>query len=220
MPKTIEVLLKRVQITENGEDRVTDAATVLSVSLSYPNALTPTRSSVKALKLKDNSDIDFATARDPDTNLPYTYADRVIFKESIHGKTMLQVGMATVHKTSKLEKFLAGLFGAVFGAAWKLLVGGITNVIAGAAVETVGAAHVKTFEVDDEKSNPIGEGSVEFDENSIPASPVSIQLVAPKDLVVDRLEFPQGSSQPKKVKVKLLAKGQKNGVVELEVNTI
>src|SRR6185295_10352777 len=142
------------------------------------------------------TDIDFSTATNPETNKPYTYTDRIIFKETIQGRTELTVALATVHKTSKLEKFLAGLFGAVFGAAWKLLVGGISNVIAGAAVETVGAEHVKSFEVDDEKSNPIGEGSVAFDENSIPNSPLAVPLTAPADLTVEKFKLVPPNPQP------------------------
>lgn len=220
MPKTVEVLLKRVQIGENGEDGVATAATIFTVSLAYPNAVTPTRSTVKTLKLKDNANIDFATGSNPATNRPYTYADRIIFKEMIHGKTALTVALATVHKTSKLERFLAGLFGAVFGAAWKLLVGGITNVLVGAAVETVGAAHVKSFEADDEHSNPIGEGYLEFDESNLPTSPLSIPLIAPDDLTVEKFQFVGSNPQPQRVKVRLLSKGQANGTIELELRTI
>jgi hypothetical protein len=218
MATTIEVLLKRVQIGQNGEDEIAAAATLLSASLAYPNEITPTRTSVKALKLKDNADIDFSAGTDPATNAPYTYADRVVFKETIRGKTALTVALATVHKTPKLEKFLAGVFGAVFGAAWKLVVGGITNVLAGAAVEAVGAAHVKSLESEDEQSNPIGEAFLEFDDNSIPTSPIVLQLRAPADLTIEK--FVLVSGKPQRVKVQLLTKGQNNGVVELEVRTI
>jgi hypothetical protein len=220
MPKNVEVLLKRVQVGENGEDGITTATTLLSISLTYPNVLTPTRSTVKALKLTDNTDIDFSVDLNPDTGRPYSYSDRIVFKETIQGNTSLIVGMATVHKTAKLDKFLAGFFGAVFAGAWKLLLGGITNVIAGAAVENVAATHVKSFEIEDEKSNPIGEGVVEFNESSLPASPVTVALTAPDDLTVEKFQLMPGSGQPKRVKVKLLTKGQANGVVELELRTL
>lgn len=136
------------------------------------------------------------------------------------GHTSLRVALATVHKTSKLEKLLASVFGSVFSAAWKLLVGGITNVLLGAAVEAVGAAHVKSFEVDDEHSSPIGDGFVEFDDSALPPMPVRIPLVASDDVIVTKFQFPQGGGQPQKVDVKILAKGADNGFVELEVRAI
>lgn len=117
MARTIEVLLKRVAVRENGELRRGDAASLLSFSLAYPNPVTPEWTTVKALKLSDNADIDYTRDRHPDTDRPYTFTDRIVFKETIAGRTELTVSLATVIRTSKLEKFLASVFGAVFDAA-------------------------------------------------------------------------------------------------------
>jgi hypothetical protein len=220
MAKNIQVLLNSITVAENGEEGVAAAATLVSISLTYPNTQSTSLSTVKGLKLKDSTKIDFVTGVNPDTNKPYTYSDRIVFKASLVGKTSLNVGVATVHKTSKLEALLVSIFGAVFGAAWKLLVGGITNVLVGAAVETVGAAHVKSFEAADEHSNPIGDGFLEFEEGQLPPSPITIQLIVPDDLTVERFEFPQGGGQPQKVKKKILSKGANNGTIELELKEI
>lgn len=220
MAQNIEVILRTVSIQENGEDDVTTAATLLTTTLTYPNTQTSSLSTVKSMKVKDNTIIDFAGGQNPDTNKPYTYEDRIVFKATLVGRTSLQVAAATVHKTSKLEQLLVSVFGSVFTAAWKLLVGGITNVLVGAAVEAVGAAHVDTFQVADEHSNPIGAGFIEFDENNLPASPVRIRLVATDNLSIDRFQFPIGGGQPQKVTVPILTKGADNGYVEFDVRAI
>jgi hypothetical protein len=221
MSKTIQILLKRLEVGENGEDANTTATTLLSVSLICPNPLTQQRSTVKSVKLADNANIDYAGGTNPATGQPYSFEDRVFFKETIQGRTALTVSLATVHKTSKFETLLGQIFGAVFGAAWKLLVGGITNVFANAAVEAVGSAHVKSFEAGDEKSNAIGDAVLEFDDGHIPSSPLRLPLTVPDDVFVKRLQGPAGGgAAPQQVSVKILAKGQNNGFIELEVTEV
>jgi len=213
--QTLEIRLVGISVPQNGVHDRAVAASVLTATLLYPNPSTPGRTTVKAVQLPAGQPIDYRQPN-PSTGQPYRWADRVLFKDTVEGRTELELQLVTVHKTPKAEKFFAGMFGAMFGAAWTLLTGGIGNVIVGAAATTLGNAHVKSFELEDEQIHALGETAFEMDDTT--RGTQRLALTAPKDVWVQRYTLVNGKGVFQRQQV--LTKGSPNGWIDVEIQAV
>jgi len=216
----VELLLNRIKVLENAETGDFKAATFVHFSLVWPNVVTSTRHSVKALKLQSGLEVDYVNGINPDTNRPYSYTDRIIFKEEIVGRTELTTSVVTVEQTPRVAKVLATLFGVAVDVAWTLAVGGVANVIVGAAMDNLGQSFGRRFGIRSERSTPIGDALLPIDEKNPPQAPQSITLIAPEDVTISQLVMDSEDDRAYHVTRQVCHKNGPNGFVEIEVNLI
>jgi len=222
MARTIEIVLDRVYVRENGRLKEGNAVNALVATLIYPSPGNPSVKSIKTFRLRDDRRIDFA-AVDPDTGVPYTYADRILFKEDVYGSSELIIEMTKVEKPSTFERFFSKVIGAIFGAAWGAVTGGIGNVILGAVVKTAADAHVESFKIgdDEDEVQSIGRAAVTVPvEGSEAVQQVMLPLTVPEDVEEWTLRLVPGKPEPERKKEKLLRKNEQNGEVTLTVRIL
>jgi hypothetical protein len=176
--KTLEISLDRLEIQQNGEFLNREGRNVLSASLVYPAPGRPLLTTMKSLKLEQNQTIDFATGADPVTKKPYTWSDRLLFKEDVVERALLTVQLTDVVTAPAFEKFVAAVFGSAATAAWAAFTGGIGNVALAGAAEAIGAAHLDSLKIDGDTVYVLGATSIEIDLAQ------SLPLQATRDLIV------------------------------------
>jgi hypothetical protein len=171
------------------------------------------------MKLRDHYTEDFATGVDPVTGRPYTWCDRLLFKEELHGRALLRIQLVDVEKPSTFEKFLVAMFGATFKAAWGLLTGGISNVILGAVAETAAAAHLESIK-EEERVFVIGEAEVTLqDVDELPRQ-LQLELTVPERVLRHRLVYDQDTGKYVRTGEMLLQKGVVNGTVQITLRDV
>ena len=111
--KVLEITLKSLTVQRNGEITRPEGRNLLTATLIYPGPGKPTVTTVKPLQLGEGTTVDFDAA-------PYTYADRILFKEEVIGPTLLVAHLTDVEVPTKVTKFMVGMFSTVFTAAWGL----------------------------------------------------------------------------------------------------
>lgn len=224
MSRTFELSLKSLSIEENGDIRKKTASNGLVVSLVYPTPGKPVVTTVKELRLTDDQVIDFDQGVNPGTGQPYTWSERILLKEEIEGSSYLIVELTDVEELGKLDRFMAALFKNVFKAAWGLFTEGIGNVLLGAVSESIGAAHLESFDVKGEKVNIIGKAELVLDGAALPAagsaSDIELDLIVPKKVETTVAVFDPNTHKPVRTKKTVLAKGAQNGEVVLTLKAL
>lgn len=224
MPKALEVSLKELSISENGDIRREKASNALSVSLVYPTVGKPLVSTVKELRLKDDQTVRFTVDDNPSTNEPYTWAERVLLKEQILERAELVVQLTDVEKVAKLDRFLAKVFKKAYEALWGLATAGISNVLLGAVTESIAAVHLESFKLKGEEVRIIGRAQRELEAASLPpagqSQDLTLELEVPKDVETVVARFNPQTHKPVRTKKKVLKKGDRNGQIVLTVRTL
>jgi hypothetical protein len=211
--KVLEITLKSLTIQHNGEITRQDGHNLLTVSLIYPGPGKPTITTVKPLSLGEGMTVNFDAA-------PYTYADRILFKEEVIGPTLLVAQLTDVEVLSKFNKFMAGLFSTAFSAAWSAFAPGGGNLLLAAATHSVAALQLDTLKTTDgDRLYVIGRASLPIDTaQALPAG--TVPLVVPADVKRDKFVFAPGSSQPIKKEQFILAAGQQNGSITFGIREL
>jgi hypothetical protein len=203
--KVLEITLRSLRVERNGEITRPEGSNLLTATLIYPGPGKPTVTTVKPLQLGERTTVDFTAA-------PYTYAERILFKEEVVGPTLLVAQLTDVEVPSKVTKFMIGMFSTLFTAAWGLASPPGTNLILAAATHSVASLHLNTLRVDDERLYVIGQASLAIDaDQELPAA--TLPLTVPADVVRDKYVFPPGSSQPTRKDQLVLKAGQQNGSI-------
>jgi hypothetical protein len=224
MPKTVEILLKELRVQENGEIPEGEARNLLHVALAYPGPGHGLVSTTKVLKLRDNQTIDFAGGTDEATGERYSFTDRVLFKEAICGRCTLVVQLTAVQELSFLERVLQKVFGTAFQLAWAAVTKGVGNVFLGRVAESAAALHLGSLKTED-AVDVIGAASLDLDAAALPApgaaaTDAALDLKAPRAVVQMRARFNPNTHQPERVPHTLLAAGQVNGRLTLELRVV
>ncbi len=210
--KVLEITLKSLTVQRNGEITRPEGRNVLTVTLIYPGPGKPTVTTVKPLQLGEESTTNFEAA-------PYTYADRILFKEEVIGPTLLIAQLTDVEVPSRVTRFMVGMFSTLFTAAWGLAAPPGTNLILAAATHQVAALHLETLRVDDQQLYVIGRASLPIDpDGDLPAAPVP--LIVPADVARDKFVFPPGGSQPIRKEQLVLKAGQQNGSITFGIRSL
>jgi hypothetical protein len=211
--KVLEITLKSLTIQHNGEITREEGRNLLTVTLIYPGPGRPTVTTVKPLRLGEGMTVNFEAE-------PFTYADRILFKEEVIGPTLLVVQLTDVEVPSRITRFVAGFFATAFRAAWDLLTPPGTNLILAAATHSVAALHLDTLKLDDGgQLYVIGRASLPIDaDQELPAGTVT--LTVPADVTRDRFVFPPGSSQPIRKEQLVLKAGQQNGSITFGIRAL
>jgi hypothetical protein len=210
--KVLEITLKSLTVQHNGEITRPEGRNLLTATLIYPGPGKPTVTTVKPLQLGEGTTIDFEAA-------PYTYADRILFKEEVIGPTLLVVHLTDIEVPSRVTKFMVGMFSTLFTSAWGLAAPPGTNLILAAATHSVAALHLGSLKVDDERLYVIGRASLPIDpDQDLPAGP--LPLTVPADVARDKFVFPPGSSQPSRKEQLVLKAGQQNGSITLGIRSL
>jgi hypothetical protein len=211
--RILEITLKSLTVQKNGEVTRPDGQNQLTVSLIYPCPGKPTVTTSRPLTLGEGTAIDYDAA-------PYTYADRILFKEEVMGPTMLVVQLTDVEVPSKVTKFMTGLFSSVFSTAVSLFAPG-SNLILAAATNSAAALELDALQLDGgEQLYVIGAASLEIDSANLPASPVTLTLTVPRDVNRDKFVFPPGSSKPIQKGQFILKAGQQNGSITFGIREL
>jgi hypothetical protein len=212
--RVLEITLKSLTVQKNGEVTRQDGQNLLTVSLIYPCPGKPTVTTTRPLALGEGTTIDYDAA-------PYTYANRILFKEEVVGSTMLVVQLTDVEVPSKVTKFMAGLFSSVFSAAVNVFAPGGSNLILAAATHSAAALELDALQLSDgEQLYVIGAASLEIDTANLPANPVTLTLTVPRDVNRDKFVFPPGSSQPSRKEQFILKAGQQNGSITFGIREL
>lgn len=213
--RVLEITLKSLTVQKNGEVTRQGGQNLLTVSLIYPCPGKPTVTTARPLRLGEGETINFDAA-------PYTYANRVLFKEEVIGPTVLVVQLTDVEVLTKFDKFLAGLFTSVFSAAFTALAPGGSNLIFAAAANSVAALHLDTLRLSDsnERLYVIGAASQEI----LPDSPLPMDailpLTVPSDVNRDKFVFKEGTSQAVRKEQLILKAGQQNGSITFGIREL
>jgi hypothetical protein len=211
--RILEITLKSLTVQKNGEVTRPDGQNQLTVSLIYPCPGKPTLTTTRPLTLGEGTAIDYDAA-------PYTYADRILFKEEVMGPTMLVVQLTDVEVPSKVTKFMTGLFSSVFSTAVSLFAPG-SNLILAAATNSAAALELDALQLDGcEQLYVIGAASLEIDSANLPASPVTLTLTVPRDVNRDKFVFPPGGGKPVKKEQFILKAGQQNGSITFGIREL
>lgn len=197
--------LEALTIPQNGS-LAKEVPATLSVALYYPRPGYPVLVTAKPLgSLADGHSTNYA-APNPATGQPYTWPERILFKEEIEGEAFLLVHVK-VGKTG-LEKFLDGLLKGLFGAAAGTIASPYLAAVGGSILQTV-------FQTkDDDDSRSIAAGGLLITE-ATPAGVLTIGLTAPSD-VVERGPVRDGPQVVIKDQT-LLTKDQPNGSIQVRV---
>jgi hypothetical protein len=212
--RVLEITLKSLTVQKNGEVTRQDGRNLLTVSLIYPCQGKPTVSTVKPLRLGEGTTLNFDAA-------PYTYADRILFKEEVIGPTLLIAQLTDVEVPSKVTKFMTGLFSSVFSAALNVFAPGGSNLILAAATHSAAALELDALRLaDGEQLYVIGATSLEI----LPDTPLPMDairpLTVPGDVNRDIFVFPPGGSQPSRKEELILKAGQQNGSITFGIREL
>jgi len=212
--RVLEITLKSLTVQKNGEVTRQDGQNLLTVSLIYPCPGKPTVSTVKPLRLGEGTTLNFDAA-------PYTYADRILFKEEVIGPTLLVAQLTDVEVPSRVTKFMTGLFSSVFSTALSVLAPGGSNLILAAATHSAAALELDSLRMSDgEQLYVIGATSLEI----LPDTPLPMDairpLVVPADVDRDKLVFKEGTSQAVRKEQFILKAGQQNGSITFGIREL
>lgn len=213
--RILEITLKSLTVQKNGEVTRQDGRNLLTVSLIYPCPGKPTVTTARPLRLGEETTINYDAA-------PYTYADRILFKEQVIGPTLLVVQLTDVEVPTKFDKFMAGLFSSVFSSALSVFAPGGSNLILAAATNSVAALHLNSLKLsgDDERLYVIGAASLEIlPDTALPLDAI-LPLTVPSDVNRDKFVFAQGTNQPTKKEQLILKAGQQNGSITFGIREL
>jgi hypothetical protein len=207
---TFVVSLDRLEVSENGSlDKKCEA--YLVATLYFPRSgVSQVVSARKLPPLTDGFALDTASVN-PVTEKPFSWAEKVLFKEEVVGKAYLSVHV----KTGKggVEKFLDGLVKGLFGAAAGTLASPYVGVVVSAALGEI----FPKGEGEDLAS--VGAAELDFDPADIAQSAErTLSLFAPA-AVVKRVPAFDGPSTVTKDRV-LLSAGQVNGKITLSFTQV
>jgi hypothetical protein len=216
---TFEIQLLRLGLAESGRlERDTRGNNLLTATLLYPSAAKATVTTVKGFKLRDDQVIDL-TGKNPATDSPFSYGDRVLFKEEIQGECELVLEVTDVEQPSTLDKVITGIIGAVFKGAWAIVTGGISNIVLGAVVGAASGAHLSSLSSEGDQVRVLGRASVPLhadmqdDQREVP-------LVVPGDVELTQVVLKPGGSSGYDLKKTVLKRGSINGRVVLRIRRL
>lgn len=209
-----ELSLSSLKVTESFRLDDNDINT-LTVTLFYPRSGVPAITTVKSLKLVDKQTIDFVNGTNPETGAPYGLPDRTVFREEVLGGAFhLAAFLTAIDKPSKLDEFMALLFGTVFKGLWEAAGAGATNLILAGVVSAVGAAHVGSFKREKDPIYCIGKGERQLDLASF-EGPLDLSLEVPEDIAREGFSRVTGGKKPQLTELVKLKKSAKNGSLGL-----
>jgi hypothetical protein len=199
-----QIALRKVRVIENGRAEVGGAINALSATLYYPREGIPAITSVRSLSLEDNQELDYSTQ---------PFQRQVLFKELIKGTAMLEVEITSKITVSRLDKFLAKIFGTVAKAAIGTVTG-MGSILTGA----IATASGPLFDLAKPKDQilVIGRGAMPIDGNT-PVGAFPIQLSVPTEIQLQQTKTQNGKTVRR---TKTLRENFVNGMVTFEITKI
>lgn len=183
MPAILELYLEHLQVVENGRDREDEGVNALAATLYYPRENVPSVTAIRPLHdtLRDRGTLDYS--RRP-------LHERLLFKQTIRGSSMLSLTLSATTHASKLDRF----FHRVLGAAWIAGIGTLTGVIGAIPSAILGHTSASLFDLatPEDRITVIGRGIYpireDMDDQHIP-----VQLALRQELVVTKTEQRDGA---------------------------
>ncbi len=217
MPTLFEVKLKSITVNENGyiEEK---GLTLFEASLLYPKDGVPLVQAVTTLNLKDGEEYDVAAEHNKAIGSCLqegVLKKELLFKQVVHGASLLEINLGAKEKTNDIEKILLKLLGVGAVAAIGTIsgVGAIVTAVAGSATGTL----FSQLEPKDDIKN-IGKAFFEIDENTRDDI-YSINLYVPKKIKITKATYDR-THDKWNVEKKELEKCYKNGVARVGIKKI
>ncbi len=216
---TFEIQLLRLGLAESGRlERGKRGNNLLTATLLYPSAAKATVTTVKAFKLRDDQVID-VTGVNPSTGEPFSYGDRVLFKEEIEGECELVLEVSDVEQPTTLDRIITGIIGAAFKGAWAIVTGGISNIVLGAVVGAASGAHLKALSTEGDQVRVLGRASVAL-QSDMKSGEREVPLVVPDEVELTQVVLKPGGSSGHDVKKTVLKRGSVNGRVVMRIRRL
>ncbi len=172
MSSVLQITLKDVLVIENGRAEAgVEGVNSLSATLYYPHAGTPAVTSMRPLRLQDNELLDY-------TQQPFK--EQLLFKERIHGDSVLEVEISAIEKASRFEKLVAKLMGVAATTGAGLIPG--LGVIATAVVTSATGSVFALADPGDE-IRVIGRGAMPIRED-VPEGDFVVNLAVPQQIAL------------------------------------
>ena len=210
--KLIEITCKSVKVKKIGENTGREDVNLMGFELYYPREGVNKIISLKQVKLKDNTEKKFTSAK---------YKDKVIFKEIVRGNFQLRVFATSQDNPSQFDKLIFSAFRGALKVALGGLTGGIGSAILGAAASGGQDFFVDSFKPEEGGVSSIGEHDLVMSSNSILEDDIVIPLTVPKDVVKRTNRHRDSVYSAINSNVPLyLAKGANNGSVILTVKVL
>lgn len=183
MPTILELYLEHVQVVENGRSQEDEGVNALAATLYYPRENVPSVTTVRPLHdtLQDGGVLDYS--RRP-------LHERLLFKETIRGSSMLSLTLSATTHASKLDQF----FHRVLGAAWVTGIGALTGIIGAVPAAILGHASASLFDLatPDDQITLIGRGTYPIRED-MEDEHIPVQLTLGQELLITKSERHNGT---------------------------
>lgn len=207
---TLEISLKKLDVNENGSVEKEREAYFSAVLFFPRSGVAQVISTRKLPPLTDQFVLDLAKPN-PATDRPFSWAERVLFKEEIVGQAYLVVHVKTGKGAA--EKLLDGLVKGLFGAAAGTIASPYVGVLAGSLIGQLFP------ESKGEQTEAVAAGEFDLDAAAITGPTLkTIDLYAPTAITRDGFVLKGG--KPVKKPFALLEKGQMNGRVEISLKPV
>lgn len=207
---TLEISLKKLDVYENGSVEKEREAYFSAVLFFPRSGVAQVISARKLPPLTDTFTLDLDQPN-PATERPFSWAEKVLFKEEIVGQAYLVVHVKTGKGAA--EKFLDGLVKGLFGAAAGTIASPYVGVLAGSLIGQLFP------ESKEDETEVVGAGEFDLDAEAITGPTLkTIDLYAPT--AITRNGFVLEGGKPVKKPFALLEKGQRNGSVEIRMKPV
>jgi hypothetical protein len=167
MNHIFQISLKSVLLLENGEKLAPKGTTLISVALVYPREGLDLIERLKTLPLnpEENEKHRPLKTKEEYSLANESFEDKLLFKESIQGDSIIKITLSVVSSPNKVDAFLKKLIKAGAIAAVGTLTGGvgvtITAAIAGTVIESLFEESKK-----DKEDNVLSLGTASFGINN------------------------------------------------------
>lgn len=226
--KIVEISLKSLKWHSNGElDQDKEGNNVLTFELVYPAPGKTNISTIKKLKLKNSGSINLE-GKNPGTKKPYTYSDRILFKEEIYGESPLVVQLTDVQTPSGLDKFFGSILKGLYKTVFGILTGSIGNVVVGLPVSALKSEMDSLDTAPEGRTDIIGENSISIKADELPepgeSKRIQLDLEVPRNVIRYETKY-DGDYQKMdgkwiKIERTVLKAGTSNGTIELNIKVL
>ncbi|HLP96368.1 MAG TPA: hypothetical protein VK168_20135 [Saprospiraceae bacterium] len=184
MNHVFQISLKSVFLLENGEALAPKGSTLLSVALVYPREGVNLIERLKTLPLnpKDGEKHKPLKTKEEYSLSNEPFEDRLLFKESIQGDSVIKITLSIVSSPDKVDELLKKLLKAGAIAAVGTLTGGIGVTITAAVAETViESIFQETKKGKDANVFPLGTASLGIN-NDTEEGDIALHLVTTREI--------------------------------------
>ena len=176
---------------------------MMSASLIYPKEGIPSIEAIREISLQDRTPLDF-------TEKPWI--EKLLFKQSFHGDSALQVKISAKTEVSKVTKIINKVVQAGVIAGIGTISGGLAGLLLAPMLKTV-TESVFDFAEPKDKISIIGEGFMPIN-NDTPEGDFVVQLSVPKELKLKQRRFQEDQEV---IETITLRKGYANAMVVFDI---